>query len=347
MLDHLGENLYQIAALHWGLAGNPNFEGRAWHLRRRLEPEALAAQLARPLSEIEAALRDARLALLSARARRVPPGRDEKLLVAWNALTIRGLARAARAFARPEWHELAREALAAIRHGAWFEGRLFATIEPEHGRLAAYLDDHAFLLEALLELMELRFDPQDLAWARDIADALLARFEAEVGGFYFTASDHEALVARMRHGYDQATPAGNGVAARALLRLGELLGETRYLTAGRRALAALLPDADARLEGHGALLLALQEALMPPTLLLLRGPEREVQSWKEALPNFRSRLMVIDLGATQGLPPPLDRPLAQSATAWVCTEGRCLAPLVSREALLRVIGDVIPAGGAA
>src|SRR5207302_829047 len=195
---------YRAFARRYGLEGPPNFEGRHWHLRvaASLEPGDVAL--------IEAARRK----LFAAREKRVRPGRDEKVLVSWNALAIRGMAHAGRVFGRPEWIASARRALDFIRSRMWREGRLLATYKDDRAHLNAYLDDYAFLLAALLELMQAEFSPGDLAFATELAETLLTEFEdAEAGGFFFTGTSHERLFHRSKPGHDQATPSGNATAA--------------------------------------------------------------------------------------------------------------------------------------
>src|SRR5438876_1625697 len=198
---------YAAFAPRFGIEGPPNFENRHWHLRvgGSIEPNPL----------VDAA----RAKLFAARESRVRPGRDEKVLVSWNALAIRGMAHAGRVFARPEWIASARKALEFIRSRMWREGRLLATYKDERAHLNAYLDDYAFLIAALLELMQAEFSPRDLAFATELAETLLAEFEdAEAGGFFFTGKSHERLFHRPKPGHDQATPSGNAIAAWALAR---------------------------------------------------------------------------------------------------------------------------------
>ncbi|HVJ11954.1 MAG TPA: thioredoxin domain-containing protein, partial [Burkholderiales bacterium] len=170
---------YAATAAHFGLDQPPNFENRHWHLYVAQPGAAAVAKL------------------FAAREKRIRPGRDEKILVSWNALAIRGMARAGRALARPDWIASARRALGFIRAAMWREGRLLATYKDGKAHLNAYLDDYALLIGALLELMQEQFVPADLEWASALADVLLEQFEdAAAGGFFFTARDHESLILR-------------------------------------------------------------------------------------------------------------------------------------------------------
>ncbi|MDO8933668.1 MAG: thioredoxin domain-containing protein [Rhodocyclaceae bacterium] len=326
----LSADEWRAAGRHWGLDDAPNFENRRWHLR-----------IAAPADPADAALiAAARAKLFSAREARVRPGRDEKILTAWNALMIAGMARAARIFDRPDWLASARCALDFVRAELWNGGRLLATCKDGHAHLDAYLDDHAFLLAALLEMMQAEYRSADLDWAVELADVLLARFEdSEHGGFFFTAHDHEALIHRPKPAFDNATPAGNGVAASALQRLGHLLGDTRYLDAARRTLGLFAPQLAQQPAGCAALLEALAEALEPPTLVLLRGPAVAVRDWQRRLAREWSGLtLALPNGLT--LPPALDKPESDDVNAWVCSGVTCLAPVNDFNGLRRI--NLIP-----
>ncbi|MDK9723840.1 MAG: thioredoxin domain-containing protein [Sterolibacteriaceae bacterium MAG5] len=324
----LGQDEWRAVAGHWGLDGPPNFEGRHWHLR-----------VAAPLAEgMEGPAARAREKLLRAREARVRPGRDEKLLTSWNALAIGGMAKAARLLGRPDWLASARRALAFLRTGLWRDGRLLATCKDGRAHLDAYLDDYAFLLAALLETMQAEFVAADLAWAQELAEALLDRFEDKVaGGFYFTAHDHERLIHRPKPGFDNATPAGNGVAATALQRLGHLLGEPRYLAAARRTLALFRPQYASRPGGCASLLEALEEELAPPTIVLLRGPGAEVAEWNRRLARRWDGLVFPLPNGTAGLPPAMAKPESNQVNAWACSGVTCSAPVADFDELSRII----------
>src|SRR6185436_10465495 len=138
-------------ASRFGVDGPANFEHQHWHLR-----------IAKPGSE--ALIDSARAKLFAAREKRVRPGRDEKVLVSWNALAIRGMAHAGRVFDRPEWIASARRALEFIRSRMRRDRKLLATYKDGRAHLNAYLDDYAFLIAALLELIQAEFSSVDLAF---------------------------------------------------------------------------------------------------------------------------------------------------------------------------------------
>ena len=160
----------------------------------------------------------ARAKLLQARNRRVWPGRDEKILTSWNGLAIGGLAAASRTLERCDYAEAAHRAVRFLREHCWRDGRLLAVHKDGRSRFPAYLDDYASLAWGLLELRAGALGyAQAFDWAVELArsDARAFRGHATAGGFYFTADDGEALMLRPKTFADDATPAGNGVAARA------------------------------------------------------------------------------------------------------------------------------------
>jgi uncharacterized protein YyaL (SSP411 family) len=203
------------------------------------------------------------------------------------------------------------------------------------------VDAYAFLLDAVLETLQVDFRGADLAFARALADALLGRFEdRERGGFFFTSHDHESLIHRPKPGHDNATPSGNGVAAFALARLGHLTGETRYLDAARRAVAAFYSAMERYPGGFAALSIALEESIAPPTIVVLRGPKAQLAPWlRELAPEHRPQRVLVAIDEVErGLPPALDKPAAPGrVNAYVCRGVTCLAPVAEIGALRKVL----------
>ena len=324
---------YAVLSPHFGLDQPPNFENRHWHLH-----------VARPVEPgKEGILEKAKQKLFAARAKRVRPGRDEKVLVSWNALAIRGMAHAGRVFGREPWIASARRALDFIRSRMWRDGRLLATSKDGHAHLAAYLDDYAYLMAALIELLQSEFSLRDLEFAEQLAEVLLAQFEdAEGGGFFFTARDHEALIHRPKPGYDNATPSGNAVAAWGLGRLAALTGEQRYAAAAERTLELFYPMMRDSPAGYGAMTIALDEHLQPPGVLVLRGRPEPLAGWqaelaREFLPDT-TVLAIAD--SMSGLPPALDKPARpEPVNGWLCRGVNCLLPISDLVDLRRTLKE--------
>ena len=322
---------YDAVAARYGLEEPPNFESKAWHLR-----------VSGSTSD-EAALADGRRKLLHAREKRVRPGRDEKILVSWNALAIRGMAHAGRVFGRAEWVHSARRALRFIRTTMWRQGRLLATYKDARAHLNAYLDDYAFLLAAVLELLQEAFSSEELAFACALADVLLEQFEdGEAGGFFFTAYDHEVLIHRPKPGHDNATPSGNAIAAWALGRLAALTGEDRYARAAERTLRLFYPAMRANPAGFATMAIALDEYLAPPRTLILRGKVQALTAWQAALAEeFLPDVTVVAIpDAALGIPPVLDKPARpEPVNAWLCRGVTCLAPMADLVNLKKILKE--------
>ena len=330
-----------VFAPRYGLDRPANFEGE-WHLYAARPLAEVAAAAQQPEATVSELLASARAKLLAARAQRTPPPRDDKVLTGWNALMIRGMAIAARALQRPELAESATRALNFLRATHWRDGRLLATSRDGHAHLAAYLDDYAFLADAILELQQVRFRAAELEFARELLEVLLGHFaDREHGGFYFTADDHESLIHRSKTFGDDATPSGNGIAALTLLRFGYLLGEERYLAAAERTLRAFWMPLAQHPQTHISLLVALEELLQPTQLVILRGPPPQLQQWQRQLAQrYAPRRLVLAIAAdAQDLPPAL---AAKGATdqvlGYVCRGSVCAPPVASLAQLLSELG---------
>jgi uncharacterized protein YyaL (SSP411 family) len=322
---------YQAFAPHFGLDHPPNFEDEWWHLHIFQGTDDIARALGIEPERIDALLAGARQKLFEARTRRVHPGRDEKILTAWNGLMIKGMARAGRLLQQPELIASAERALEFIRATLWKDGRLLATYKDSKAHLPAYLDDHAFLIDGILELLQARWRSADLRFAVELAEVLLAHFEdRDSGGFYFTADDHEKLLHRPKPASDESTPSGNGIVALALLRLGHLLGEPRYLDAAERTLKALYPGLRRYPSAHNALLNAVEEYLEPTQIIVLRGRSAELSAWQtRCVQNYAPRRMVFAIpNDATDLPAPLAQRAARGeVAAYICTGLACGTPV--------------------
>src|SRR5207248_1380459 len=211
LVPHFEKMLYDNAQLPRLYLETFQVTGEPW-LRRI--PEDAASALAR-----------ARARLLAARAERVPPLRDEKVLTSWNALAIGTFAEAGRVLRAPRFVDAAVRAAEFVWTRLRAGGKLLHVWAGGQAKQDAYLDDHAFLAAALVDLYEATGHPHHLARARELVAALDARFhDGAAGGYFFTAVDAERLITRQKSGTDGSVPAGNAVAAHALLRLHHLTG---------------------------------------------------------------------------------------------------------------------------
>ena len=320
---------YRLCARRYGLDRAANFEGH-WHLHVYVTREQLAKDFLISHEDVDQALDRIHAALLQARAQRVRPGRDDKVLTAWNGLMIRGMAIAGRHLDEPAWIASAERALDFIHNTLWQDGRLLATYKDGRAHLNAYLDDYVYLVDAILELLQVRWRDGDLAFAIELAEAVLAHFSDASGGFFFTSDDHEQLIQRPKPNHDDATPAGNGIAAKVFGRLGHLLGETRYLEAAEGTLKSVWSGIESMPHGHTSLLVALEEALFPYQSVIIRGQGTALEQWRaqsaRAYAPTRFTLAIPD--NANRLPGELDaRTAAQHTQAYICNGMTCSAPV--------------------
>ena len=329
--DLVGDDEYAALAPRFGLDRAPNFEGTHWHLHVFREVPDVAREVAATPAETAQRIDRALARLFEARTRRVRPGRDEKVLTSWNGLMIKGMATAGRILGAPELIASAERAVEFIRRTLWSGGRLHATYKDGRARFNGYLDDYASLADGLLALLVSRWSARDLELVVALADAMLEHFEdRENGGFFFTADDHERLLHRPKPMTDDSLPSGNAVAATVLGRLGHLLGETRYLNAAERVLHAAKEGLERFPHAHTALLVALEETLEPPEIVVIRAQPDELEPWRaRANAGYAPRRVSLAIPDDAcGLPALLvERAPRGVPVAYVCRGHVCDAPI--------------------
>jgi uncharacterized protein YyaL (SSP411 family) len=315
----------------YGVSESGNFEGRnILHLAEGVEaeePEGLAAM---------------RRALFEARAQRVWPGLDDKRLTSWNALAVAALADAGAVLGREDYLDAARGCaeflLDQLRED---DGRLLRTYKDGRAHLNAYLEDHGFLLEALLTLHESTFEPRWFEEARALAETTIERFgDPERGGFYSTSSDHEELIARRKEVGDHPIPSGNSSAAMGLLRLSALTGERRYEEAATGVFALFAKPAVQHPDAFAHMLRALDFHLSPTREVALVGDELgELAAVVREKPLFH---LVLSGGPEDAGEPPLlsDRTTADGKpAAYVCENFTCQLPVTDAGDLKKQLED--------
>jgi uncharacterized protein len=269
-----------------------------------------------------------RKTLYETRSKRVWPGLDDKRLASWNALMISALADAGAVLERDDYLEAARKAASFVLEEMRDDsGRLLRTWKDGQGRLNAYLEDHAFMVEALLTLYEATFEPRWFSAARELADTMIERFaDDERGGFFDTASDHEQLLTRRKSLEDNPIPAGNSSAAFGLLRLAALTGEHEYERRAVGVFRLLHEVAPRHPQAFAHLLQALDFHFASVKEVAIVGPdarplERVVRG------RFRPNLVLAG-GDGNGVPLLEGRtPVEGRAAAYVCEHFACKRPV--------------------
>ena len=337
---------YQVVSLTYGLSETPNFEHEFWHFRKNLPFSEVASRLSLTEGQFHSLLSSAKEKLLSVRSQRIPPGKDDKVLTGWNGLLARGLIRAGRILDRPEWIMEGQKILDILRETLWTGDHLLAVRTKGESRLNAYLDDYAYVLDALVESLATVYRPSDLAWALSLADVLVSKFwDDAAGGFHFTSHDHEQLIHRPKSGHDAAIPSGSAVACRALNRLAHLSGRMDWLEKVGRTLALYSKPMLEQPMGYASMIMALGEYLSPPVIVLVRG--KSSLEWSlSARAKSPLDTLIIDLGERDSLSLPdfLQKPPATGVSfetqADVCGGGVCLSPATDLKDLLSQIRTV-------
>jgi uncharacterized protein YyaL (SSP411 family) len=339
----LGAELADIVGAAYGVTAEGNFEGHSiLHLPEPIE--AVARRLDLPPAAVEEALERARPLLYAARARRVWPGRDDKVLTGWNGLMLHAFAEAGRALGMDDYVEIARRnadfVLGRLRRP---DGRLLRTFKDGQAHITGYLEDHACYADGLLSLYEATFDERYFRAARELADIMLAHYADEAGGFFDTADDAEALITRPKNLYDNAVPAGNSVAAEVLLRLAAYTGEERYLAPAAALVEGLAEPIVQHPTAFGRLLCALDRYLNGSTEVALVGDPADpatralVETLAPAfLPNAVVALRRPDAPADLDALIPLlaGRALVDGRPAvYVCRQFACRLPVTTPAAL--------------
>ncbi len=341
----LGPDRSPIAERYFDITEEGNFEGRNI-LHRTIDLGEAARLFQKSEAEMRLALDEITARMFAAREKRVKPGRDEKILAAWNAMMIGALAEGYRALGERRYLDAAVRAAEFAITRLWDGHRLHRSYKDGAARLNAYLEDYALMAGAMIDVYEATQDVRYLDQARALAAVMLERFlDRDRGGFYFTSDDHEALIVRAKPSFDGSTPSGNSAAAMALLRLHAYTGEERYLTEAARVIR-LYGDQLAKQPFAFAHLIEAVDFYQRGAveIVLVRGSagQDELTQWlarigKLYIPN--RAIFVADGGgflpeAARGRPA-VDGKL----TAYVCRDRTCSAPLTSIDALEAELRD--------
>jgi uncharacterized protein YyaL (SSP411 family) len=313
----------------FGLNLNENFEG-SWHLHGYQQEAALASNNQKDPEELHQKLRIIRQHLFRHRENRIHPDTDTKILCAWNGLMIHGMAITGRLLDKPECTESASRAAYFLKKHCWQNNQLFASTKDGKTTLNAYIDDYAFLIYGLLELLQNKWDNNLYMWALALADKLLTDFEDnEYGGFFFTSHNHENLIQRLKSFSDDAIPSGNAIASLALNRLGHLSGDTRYIESAEKCLKSAWSAINQAPISHCALLTALSEFLTPPNILIMRTTANDEIKWQSLAQQFYLPFtLVYNIPTDQTLHSSLEEKVGgDSSLAYPCNGHQCQQPL--------------------
>jgi uncharacterized protein YyaL (SSP411 family) len=302
---------------------------------------------------LDQSLADSRAKLFAVRSRRVAPGRDDKLLVAWNGLAIDAMARGYQVLGDERYLAAARRAARFIldnmtRGGSPRVPHLLHCYKDGQARFTAYLDDYACLIDSLVSLYESDFDECWLGRALDLAAVMVDQFwDDGAGNFFYTPRDHEPLITRVRDTHDGATPSGNSMAVTALARLGRLTGRAELIGKAERALGSFAGLMTQASMAAGQMLIALDFLLDRPLEIVIVAGDSDSATPDAALRLVRRRFLPNSLAALRGAEPAGDSPVAAllagkhavdgNLTVYLCRNFACQSPIVRIDELERAI----------
>lgn len=331
----LGERDAALFAAYYNVTGEGNFEDEnILNVTRELSDVAAAERVTE--DELRASLARSRQLLFDVREKRVKPARDEKILTAWNGLMLASFAEAAAILQRPNYLQVAKRNARFVLDNLRRAGLLLRTYKDGRAKLNAYLEDYAFFIDGLVTLFETSGELEWLEEAHALTATMIAEFwDDDDGGFFYTGRSHEDLIVRSKDFFDNATPAGNSVAAEVLLRIGLLTDNSDYQ---RRAATILRLTAAAMQRypsGFGRLLCALDFYLGTPQEIALVGDPVSAETqllvdeiWKPYLANKVVAVAAPDNAKAAELIPLLREraQLGGKPTAYLCEHFTCKAP---------------------
>jgi uncharacterized protein len=333
-----------LAARYWDVTERGNFEGKnILHVAR--PPEAVADEFGLSSEELWARIATIRAKLFAVREERVRPGRDEKILAAWNGLMLRSFALAARVTGREDYREAAIENATFMVEKLKEDGRIHRSYKDGRARFNGYLEDYAMVADGLVALYEATFETRWLVEADALLDAVSELFwDEEKRAFYDTPADHEELVTRPRDVYDNATPSGTSVATEVLLKLALFLDRSDYRQRAEDVLDELAGGMEKVPSGFGRLICALDLSISETREVAIVG-DPEAPDTRDLLETVYAGYLPNKVVAGRGpdddeagglIPLLAQRPAREGkATAYVCVHYACQTPTTDPQELSR------------
>ncbi len=316
---------------HYNLGDAENFEGK-WHLHLNAATD-------------DPTLATVKKKLFDYRNQRIKPHLDNKILTAWNALMIKGMAKAAMVANEKRYADSAQRAFRFMQTTMWDGKQLRSCWNNDVMQTTMYLDDCAFLLDTTLYLLQMRWDKQKFSFALSLADILLEQFEDKLhGGYFFTPDEHEILLQRPRTFTDEAVPCGYGIATSALILIGLLSGYAKYLTSAERALGQANRVLEKELMHCTTLVRVSDTWENLPEIIILRGAKTLLPDWQYCVNqtfNPQRYCFAIPSDAAD-LPPAIaDKPAAQNfatVRAYICQGTACQKPIDDLDCFRKYLG---------
>jgi len=321
IISLLNDKELEVIYVYFNILELANFED-AWHLHAINSLDEVADKINKSKIDVENILSTAIDKLKQYRSKRVAPSIDKKIIISWNALAIKGMLLVGTSLSNKGIILSAMRALEYIYQNLWKDGVL-------HN---AYLDDYAYLLDAILIALQIKWDRKYLSFATELADVLLLHFQdKDNGGFYFTADNQQKVIFRPKQYMDDSIPSGNAIAAIALQHLGYLLSEDKYLLAAEKTLKAGWANTKQHPGAHAGMLLLLENYLQPEKIIIIRSHNSDISDWQKVIDsaNLLNKSVFVIPADADDLPTALEnKKSADKTIAYVCQGHQCL-PAIS------------------
>ena len=349
ILGLLGVEKGALFCRYYGVEEGANFEYGASILHVDEEVGPLAAQMDVEPAYFRQVIADGRQILSDVRERRVKPGRDDKIMTDWNGLMIGSMVQAYRVFGHRAYLSAAEGSMQFILDTLYHDGRLLHVYNDGVAKLNGYLDDSAFLTDALLDLYEATFDTRWFELGQALMETTVTQFwDDDGGGFFFTSADHEQLIVRSKNPYDNAIPSGNAMCVHNLLRLSAFTGRSEYRDKAHQILCIFSDYMEKAPGGFGHLLSGLAWHLKQPQEIAIIGAidDETTQAMLKAVnTGFRPYKVVALYDPASGqeraaeiIPLLANRSLVDGkTTAYVCKDFVCRQPVTTAEELAALL----------
>ena len=336
IVDALGAPDADLFCAYFNVTESGNFESQNI-LNVTASVEDVAAKNNVTVEELRQAIETGSRKLFEIRESRIKPGRDEKVLTAWNGLMLGSFAEAAAILDRPDYRKIAEANARFLLDHLQKDGLLLRTYKDGEAKLNAYLEDYACLIDGLISLYEATGTLRWIESALALADKMIEEFwDEDSGGFFFTGKSHEQLIVRSKEFLDNATPSGNSIAALSLLRLGLLTDNETYRRHATTVLRLMADQIRRYPSAFGCALSAVDFYLDSPVEIAIVGPGEDPRSeelvraaWQTYIPN---RVIALSIADDKNAPPVVallrDRTIqGGQPTAFVCEAYTCKNPV--------------------
>jgi uncharacterized protein len=324
----LDEREYEVISSYYGISHYPNFQ-KSWHLQIRTPTEELSKKHNLKQDVLNALIKRANEKLLKARKNRVSPQCDDKIIVSWNGLAIKGLALAGLMLDEQSYIQSAKKCIDFIYSHLWKENQLYSVYKDQHAKQVANLDDYVFLAEGIFNFLQVDWNNDYYVFLLQLLRKLDEFEDKESGGLFFTSKSHENLIYRLKQYADEAIPSSNGIVTSLLIQLSCLQGEGSYFDIAERSLKNAFPHIEQHADVYCSFLIALAYYFDPSQVVIVRGSKDALIAWRKLFMKYYApnRIGFFIPNETE-LPPPLDLKKASGESiAYFCKGNHCLAPI--------------------